>query len=421
MIFHYFVQETGFFIETVHESALVMNTLIEQQGNILMKRILSVVLLLPFLFLNCKHSVIPPEDTQQILSFNEIKNKLTSAKNGDTVYIPAGICSIPTELRIDSNITIIGAGIGKTIFNGNDFEVVGHANISLRISGISFKYDAAAPGDCLLRISVANPGDMANFRVDHCSFENINDGGRAIWVQGLVNGVIDHSTFFNTGDGSILAERDVDQSTWNSPQPIGTADAVYVEDCIFTGNNPRVYMSAIDGMYSARYVFRHNTVNIFMTPQDNLPFVCAHGNHSQTDGGRRGTFSSEIYDNTFNTGYAYFIFYIRGGRGVLFNNTINASTGVDLPINLTDYGNFYLINPATGDYWGKTYPTRDQINNYYIWNNTLNGKLITDGTNGNPLFVRDRGYDRQNIQNGRDYFEYDPGYTPYTYPHPLVK
>jgi len=35
--------------------------------------------------------------------------------------------------------------------------------------------------------------------------------------------------------------------------------------------------------------------------------------------------------------------------------------------------------------------------------------------------VQDAGYVHQNIQPNRDYFmEAKPGYTPYTYPHPLV-
>jgi hypothetical protein len=323
-------------------------------------------------------------------------------------------------MRFDKIVYLKGAGIGRTILCGTGgtgaglLEIVGHnKEKSLRISDISFQF-LGDMGATIFRIY----GDMVNIRIDHCRFEN---AGRGIWVCGMINGVVDHCDFHNVNI-CIMPDRDLDQTTWDSPLPLGTDNAVFVEDCTFTGTNPWTTMVAIDGMGGARYVFRYNTVTMNMTPYNIYPFICAHGNQSQTDGSYRGAFSAEVYNNTFYCPYGYYGFYQRGGRGVIFNNKITADTTLDMPICLTDYANFYYINPATGDYWGAVYPTRDQINHYYIWENYLNGRLITDGTNGNPRFVLDRGYDRQNIVNGRDYFDYQmSGYRPYRYPHPLVQ
>lgn len=58
------------------------------------------------------------------------------------------------------------------------------------------------------------------------------------------------------------------------------------------------------------------------------------------------------------------------------------------------------------------YPAQDQIHNLYIW-----GNQITGGSTGPVVDETGMGF----IEAGRDYFmEPMPGYSPYTYPHPLV-
>jgi hypothetical protein len=105
-------------------------------------------------------------------------------------------------------------------------------------------------------------------------------------------------------------------------------------------------------------------------------------------------------------------------HGVIFNNTFTGD--YTMLIALRDYRSFNYT--ATG--WitahHENYPQPDQINNFYIWNNTYNGKPLTDGVPAN--YVENLGYATSNIKNVRDYFEYAmPGYTPYIYPHPLTK
>jgi len=355
--------------------------------------------------------------SRKYLSFDEMKNKLTSAQNGDTVFIPAGICNIPSEIRIDNNITIKGAGVDKTIFYGAGgtgagiLEIVGHNdNASLSITGITFQFPDDNRGSYCLRIY----GTMSNFRIWNCRFKNTY--GRGIWVLTNEYGVIDHCQFEDHYI-SILVERDDGGLSWTSPQPIGTGDAVFVEDCNFTTSTGS-HMTAMDGNAGGRFVFRYNTINFTMS-ENSIPGITVHGSQNPiTD---LGTFSAEIYNNVINQTSACYGIYIFGGRGVVFNNTMTGS--IIMPICFSDYNSFNAndYSDKTSDAIKcKTYPAFHQINNYYAWNNTCAGNLVTDG---NPLpYVQDRGLDRDHIQKDRDYFDAEmPGYVPYTYPHPLVK
>ena len=106
--------------------------------------------------------------------------------------------------------------------------------------------------------------------------------------------------------------------------------------------------------------------------------------------------------------------YLRGGSGVVFNNTFTGE--FNNPIHLTNYRSWTTCG-GTGvdpDSCTEGYPCKDQILGLYLWNNTYNGNLIN-------ATVDDRGLNTLHIQQDRDYFNTQKtGYTPYTYPHPLV-
>ena len=62
---------------------------------------------------------------------------------------------------------------------------------------------------------------------------------------------------------------------------------------------------------------------------------------------------------------------------------------------------------------------RDQVQDFYIWNNTKNGSITTFNTD---VWVEKSGWPTQDIAVNANYFlgQQKPGYIPYTYPHPLV-
>jgi hypothetical protein len=172
---------------------------------------------------------------------------------------------------------------------------------------------------------------------------------------------------------------------------LGDQNAVFVEDCYFIGNR-----HAIASNYGSHYVFRHNLV------EDNDAGVQAIDAHGPGYGSSRGSRSYEIYGNTVdneNTS-CWTAIYIRGGDGVIYNNTM-----------------FHGITTAPimlyNDSGGPPYPALDQIRELYVWENYYDGSL-TVPANWSP------GAPDRVVQEGRDYFNYPrPDYTPYTYPHPL--
>jgi hypothetical protein len=138
------------------------------------------------------------------------------------------------------------------------------------------------------------------------------------------------------------------------------------------------------------YVFRHNYV-IVSKPYNSFGKAGVDCHAGGTDyPGARGL---EAYNNTIvrGGGTGDQAFKMRGGGGVIFNNTIqNVDTGVwlikeDLPNNEQHY-----------------------VKNLYIWSNTyinVEGQLDKDSF----------------YQENTHYFLYaKPGYTPYQYPHPLT-
>jgi hypothetical protein len=164
------------------------------------------------------------------------------------------------------------------------------------------------------------------------------------------------------------------------------------------------------------------------------PVLDAHGNNCPVKGqsnlglpdfvpgrsphGLRGTPSVEIYDNTLITQDANRFIAIRGGTGVVFNNTMTTKRK-GLGIHFYEEES-YLQD--TFDVAGRHYPAWDGINNFYVWNNTLNGKPTQV-----YLWVGSEGQ-RYYIQENRDYFNRAPdretdvhyGYKPFTYPHPMT-
>jgi hypothetical protein len=175
---------------------------------------------------------------------------------------------------------------------------------------------------------------------------------------------------------------------------LGTEKAVYVEDNYFEGNRHNIASNN-----GSVYVFRYNKV-VGTDAAKDYAMTDAHGRSSSP----RGSRSFEIYNNAYSTrlssGLQRSAVGIRGGDGVIFNNTAPASISRTVELMVEGFG-------------CGTYPGPDQSRSVYIWNNSANPQ---------------NGYTTNGIANtcpaslglNRDYFlSPKPGYTPYTYPHPL--
>jgi hypothetical protein len=365
------------------------------------------------------------------MTFAQLKTALESLDDGDTYIIPVGIYDQGANDTITTkNIILLGAGgMNGTVINGGSGKRIlaiagSNASNIFRISGITFQWAINETNNNAMCFW----GSQKGLRIDNCKFINAN---RGIWSATMNPGVIDHCIFVDCGF-SVLVERDLDQSTWGgsgvtwtgypasrSGSAIGNGDAIFIEDCVFYGQNAAYGMSTADCMNSGKYVFRHNKVYIYAS-NDGAPPILVHGNQSHSITSYRGGYSAEIYNNYFYIDAAANVgdgIFLRGGTGVVFNNVLEGH--LTKPIRFLDYGSCVYVNPDTGDFYGAVYPAFDQINNYYLWNNTYNSVLISDGV---PAIYADvAGYNADNIRINKEYYDSAmPEYNIYPYPHPLV-
>jgi hypothetical protein len=370
----------------------------------------------------------------------DVQAAIDAASDGDTVEVPAGTStwttttSLTPAVTLDKKaITLIGAGIDKTIIydaTNNGWKecalyVDGVEGKPFRVSGFTFYLNDPDCTHGILNVV----GNCKNLRIDHCKFDHVTGSGRAITVNGY--GVIDHCTIVCPENTTIqgISPAGENDASWVKPFALGTSNALFIEDCNFDFS----YMNdnCIDANSGADYVFRYNTVT--------NTFPGHHGTDS--GGGHRAPHSFEIYGNTLTTTIAvYTCGRYRGGTGVVFNNTFSGPYQSSLIAS--SYRSCGSYAPwgkcdGTSSYDGNTpgmngYPCLDQIGYatliegttyqpqksepLYEWNNTLNGADLDIAVDNMCPEVADH------IKANRDYYNDipKPGYTPYTYPHPLV-
>jgi hypothetical protein len=350
-----------------------------------------------------------------------VQTAINSAVSGDIVAVPAGSCSW-SNLIIPSGkkITLQGAGPSSTIISGSGGTALDMTNSGSRVTGFAFN-----------EAEIKVDGD--DWRIDHCKFSSSRAFFDAVTVFGSrenthPRGLIDHNEIRNQrivvfGWNSLNAN-----VLWSQPLGLGGPQMVFVEDNTFTGTQ---WASAVDGNYGGRYVFRYNTLTNMYIEAHSLQ-----GDHE------RAVRSWEIYNNTISqSGVAMWTpFFVRGGTGVIYNNTISGAWGFP-GITLDNVRSFDARGAAglcngnslwDGNQLSNGWPCRDQIgrskdqwtwtsaNPYppqasepaYFWNNRLNGS--------NTSVQIHNGTDAW-IVAGRDFFNNTakPGYAPYQYPHPL--
>jgi hypothetical protein len=416
----------------------------------------------------------------------DVQAAINSAAAHDTVIVPPGNCIWTSTVTIASKgLTLTGAGIGKTNITdqgsgGRALSVTGASTTNfVNISGFTFIKDTAHPSGM-----VTIDGTMFSvnaFRFHHNHLLQATSGSRGISITN-VYGLIDHNLIEVTAaSGSIQSvsvtgssnSTDGGFSPWQQPLTLGTNKAVYVEDNVITYNVLDTGVeSGFDAYGGARYVIRYNQAN-------NVEFG---GHHGTDSGGERSPVSFEIYNNTYvnNSSNVIRAGTVRGGTGVIFNNTYGGTVSAWYSFTLVYYRACYSPDTAFG--WGRCdgrnwelksdvlstnnsricsttggfrfdatnneilgavsgtytryfdgagtggYPCRDQpgrgpgqvLEPIYFWNNK--GATIGAWDFGEPNNCNGHGIDNY-ILSGRDFINNGitpkPGYRAYTYPHPL--
>jgi hypothetical protein len=365
-----------------------------------------------------------------------VQTAIDAAADGDTVTVPAGTCTWTSAVTLSNKtITLKGAGSDaggtKILYGGG-----GHTLISVDAGSKTGKTDISGfwlqGGDANywggMSMEITGPAAWKNLRVHHMVFDDNKNW--ALRVNAATYGVIDHCTFQGAAHGITLTGRG--KSDWSTPLVLGSADFFFIEDNTFKMNDDygNTGRAAVDWVQGGRLVIRHNSLT--------ANFVETH------DRARSGsTFASanawEIYENTFSTGTTKWKgIDLSAGTGVVWRNTFNGDWMV--PIGAMDYkktqwsshpnvaacdGNDPVDQNVPGQSgWHCQYQIGSQgegpsATSYpaYIWNNTVSG-----GKGSSGMVVTDNA---GNLQAGRDYVNNGttakPGYTPYTYPHPLTQ
>lgn len=383
----------------------------------------------------------------------DVQTALDSAEAGDVVLIPEGTCMWNTTvgLDVDFNLTVKGSGIDSTIIIDNVYKNNVNVLISFvlyegnyfRLTGFTIQ-GYAQDQDWYNKGQIQLVGTCKKFRLDHIKFDSPGTSG--VRYYGWLYGVVDHCLFLTRTtchQGNVVWHETMNggyygDGSWNTDSYFGTDKAIYFEDNVFLGC-AHTGAGVLDSYGGGRTVFRHNNVTDEFLP-----------NHGTESSGRvRGVRTFEIYDNTFETGaFMYCAIYLRGGTGVVFNNSMHGAEGQTgyqygiMVANYRCYGDYLPWGQANGnntwdgnvlsDGWPcldqvgrgkgdlisgddpvpKTWP--NQISEpLYVWNNTWTPVPWNPGA----------GIASQNdvIAADRDWYTIPkPGYTPYVYPHPLV-
>jgi len=389
------------------------------------------------------------------------------ASDGDTVVLPAGSATWTIPIAVDcGSITIQGAGIGRTVITDNVPKATGATSVlwtfnttpgkSFRLTGLSV-YGQAQDTNNNNKGTLVFFGGSHAVRVDHVEIHRPGTGG--MLFNGDMWGVIDHCVFDESNFKQAIQVQHANwlgtsygDGSWHDSLSLGTEKAIYIEDCTFLGSGS-AGAGVVDSTAGGRFVFRNNVVT--------NDYLATHGTEGSIYQGVR---SYEIYNNTFvnQNNIMFTAIYLRGGTGVIFNNTLGGSggaTGYKSAIVMANYrsdmaNNHFSVpwgmctgsNPWDGNTDSLGYPSIGQVGRGTeanairrdaqgsptnattgtpSWPHNASEPLYEWGDKWSPIpnnvgsFI---GAQQAIIQQKRDYFvgTPKPGYTPYTYPHPLV-
>lgn len=304
-------------------------------------------------------------------SQSDVNAAIAKASAGDTITIPAGIFTwgdSGSSISLNKAVTLLGQGTNTIIQISSGAGTYGNGTIRLSASGaVAQNFKVVQPGTG--KTTAFSTGTANGWRISQITYISSTNVGYFVYAG--TYGLIDNCDVTGgIGNDELIFGRGPTDS-WQTASSMGTANAVYIEDCVFRGSG-----YVCDANSNARFVVRFCTI---IGPMK----VDGHGKASNTPA--RGVRHMEVYGNNWMGGS--YIIELRGGTGIVFGN--NASSGWWV---LHEYG-----STATWPNFGKLYqtpsyyPVDDQIGvgidpkasgsePYYLWSNT-NGASLMSGPN----------------------------------------
>ncbi len=406
-----------------------------------------------------------------VTSFNSSTGSLAMS-----ITSTGGACGNSSDSASISNCARwLIATIPQTVFINNSstalFSVTEDSSVHTNLSGFKIQ-EGTGSGDGIDIIA----GGGAAIVVQNCWIEQTGD----VSIHFNVNrGVVSNCSFDATpfSQASIAIDpQPFDQTAWNTAGYWGALDTTGQNNVYIETSDFHAYLLASDNDEGARTVYRYNTFN--------NAGLGGHGADTGPFGARYfELYNNVMVFNGYNTGATFPMNqwdYVRGGSFVVYNNTIPALQSTDYgtksDLNLTVMNlqrnsnavtqlTCWGAGNGTAGYFAPHQVGRGYINGTsstliggvgaateityspagygfsvlqsvgdsepgYIWGNSrvpLGNTGISDYGLGNsnscpssPTPATSANY----ILSGRDYFNgtaAKPGYTPFTYPHPLTR
>lgn len=297
-------------------------------------------------------------------SNSAVTDAYVAAVDGDTISIPAGVCTWTSSLTIQKKITIQGAGAGSTTLRlGTDYTPIFYVRTdNVRITGFTFdgQYRSTSNSGGIVVGFLSDTCNsktyhLGDFRIDHNKFIHFDtagaNGNNSISFFGFVYGVVDNNIFDDcTGECLNVCSDGVPNGILRS-QEFGqyTDGTIYIEDNTWNYMQSYLAENAIDGNSASRWVMRYNTFNVGASSGGVNGLISNHETcatcscDSRTEGDA-GSLKMEIYGNKIYCGNNCPIFVVqRGGKSLIYNNTFY-STDTGSLVRLSNYRSFDYSN-----------------------------------------------------------------------------
>jgi hypothetical protein len=295
-------------------------------------------------------------------SSTDVHNAIEAAVAGDTVAIPAGICSWTSGVSwtAPANVTLQGAGI--SVVGGGDqtviidnyatnsplLEITVSSSGKFRMTGMTVRSGPSGANKDEGMITFHGPG---NVELDHLHIDtltNFKTQYKTLYIGNTVYGVLHSSILdlYSTNAIYVFNGTGTDgqgNAAWAAATNFGSSDFFFIEDNIVNGSPSTYNTRLVDCYVGGRHVIRFNNFTASSTGETHAT------GHDGSTGNNRGCRAQEIYGNysVLGSGQSqpnYDLAEVGNGAALLWGNQAGAGA----------YKNIFIFNVTRKN--NTTYP-----------------------------------------------------------------